>query len=77
MAEASTPQFDGNTEGAGFVGSFFTPEFIENPYPSYRFLLEHQPLFQVPDAPCTSPRATRTARRCSATGASATPSRKA
>ncbi|MEE4301268.1 MAG: cytochrome P450 [Pseudomonadales bacterium] len=51
MAEPGTPQFDGNTEGAGFVGGFFTPEFIEDPYPSYRFLLEHQPLFQVPDAP--------------------------
>ena len=51
MAEAGTPQSDGNTAGEGFVGSFFTPEFIENPYPSYRFLLEHQPLFQVPDAP--------------------------
>ena len=63
MAEAGTPQIDGdihsnpdgdngdNADGAGFVGSFFTPEFIEDPYPSYRFLLEHQPLFQVPDAP--------------------------
>lgn len=51
MAEASTPQSEGDPEGAGFVGSFFTPEFIEDPYPSYRFLLEHQPLFQVPDAP--------------------------
>lgn len=55
MAEASTPELDGAAPGTppgdGFVGNFFTPEFIEDPYPSYRFLLEHQPLFQVPDAP--------------------------
>ena len=51
MAEVDTPRLDGDETGDGFVGSFFTPEFIEDPYPSYRFLLEHQPLFQVPDAP--------------------------
>lgn len=56
MAEVQTPQVDdspagGQPEGNTFVGNFFTPEFIEDPYPSYRFLLEHQPMFQVPDAP--------------------------
>ena len=49
MAEAQTPQVDdspagGQPEGNTFVGNFFTPEFIEDPYPSYRFLLEHQPV---------------------------------
>ncbi|TVS16496.1 MAG: cytochrome P450 [Gammaproteobacteria bacterium] len=44
MAEASrtTP---------GFIGEFFTPEFIADPYPSYRWLHEHSPWFKVPDAP--------------------------
>ncbi|MEE4361586.1 MAG: cytochrome P450 [Pseudomonadales bacterium] len=52
MAEPSeTPNIDGANAGGGFVGTFFSPEFIEDPYPSYRFLLEHQPLFKVPDAP--------------------------
>lgn len=43
----------GGDQGAagGFMGRFFTPEFIEDPYPSYRFLLEHQPLFRVPEQP--------------------------
>ena len=36
---------------ADFASSFFTPEFVEDPYPSYRFLLEHQPLFKVPEQP--------------------------
>ena len=35
----------------GFIGEFFTPEFIADPYPSYRWLHEHSPWFQVPDAP--------------------------
>lgn len=42
---------DSGPAGNDFLGSFFTPEFIEDPYPSYRFLLEHQPLLRVPNAP--------------------------
>ena len=44
MAEAtrSTP---------GFISDFFTPEFIADPYPSYRWLHENAPWFKVPDAP--------------------------
>ncbi|MDZ7827021.1 MAG: cytochrome P450 [Gammaproteobacteria bacterium] len=50
MSEADTQQTDAAGDG-DFVGSFFTPEFVENPYPSYRYLLEHQPLFRVPGQP--------------------------
>ncbi len=35
----------------GFIAEFFTPEFIADPYPSYRWLHEHSPWFKVPDAP--------------------------
>lgn len=44
MAEAtrSTP---------GFISDFFTPEFIADPYPSYRWLHENAPWLKVPDAP--------------------------
>lgn len=39
------------TATPGFIGEFFTPEFIEDPYPSYRWLHENSPLFKLPDAP--------------------------
>lgn len=35
----------------GFIGEFFTPEFVADPYPSYRWLHENAPWFKVPDAP--------------------------
>lgn len=44
MAEA-------NPSTPGFISDFFTPEFIENPYPSYRWLHDNSPWFKVPDAP--------------------------
>ena len=48
MAEQPAPAEAGQDES--FVTSFFTPEFIADPYPSYRFLLEHQPMFKVPNS---------------------------
>ncbi|MCC5886328.1 MAG: cytochrome P450 [Gammaproteobacteria bacterium] len=44
MAEA-------NRSTPGFISDFFTPEFIADPYPSYRWLHENAPFFKVPDAP--------------------------
>ncbi|HSG90876.1 MAG TPA: cytochrome P450 [Pseudomonadales bacterium] len=51
MAEGNPTDPAAAGEPSDFLSSFFTPEFIEDPYPSYRFLLEHQPLFRVPDMP--------------------------
>lgn len=40
-AIASTP--------AASLGAIFTPEFIADPYPTYSFLQQSQPIFKVPD----------------------------
>ncbi len=37
-------------EGEPVIGDLFTPEFIQNPYPTYRRIHEANPLFRLPES---------------------------